>query len=308
MANINKITVGEETYNITIPAGLTEAEQAQIRQNIGAISAADADVVRDGTYPDMTVGEAVHAQNADSATNADKLSTSNAIDGVFFNGTASIVHYGVCSDSQGATEKTVACDGFVLVTGARITVNFANQNSITNPSLNVNGTGGKGIRCKGRSDGLFWKAEIITFVYDGTYWQIIDGYSLMDKPVGTLLAFTNSTSPAVLYGGSWAAINEGYYLKAITSGTPAYGAAGLPDIQGQFRIGVAGKSYLNCEGATGAFEAVVPRTSTVVTGGEANAAQTSEASFKASNYNAIYGNSETVTPLNRGAYMWYRTA
>ena len=58
MANINKITVDGIEYKITIPSGLTEEEQAQIRENIGAISSAEADVVRDGTYPDMTVGNA----------------------------------------------------------------------------------------------------------------------------------------------------------------------------------------------------------------------------------------------------------
>lgn len=70
MANINKITVGGVTYNITLPAGLTEEEQAQIRENIGAISAAEADVVSNGTYPEMTVGNATHAQTADNAQNA----------------------------------------------------------------------------------------------------------------------------------------------------------------------------------------------------------------------------------------------
>lgn len=36
MASIGQIQVGGQTYNIVIPAGLTEEEQAQIRQNIGA--------------------------------------------------------------------------------------------------------------------------------------------------------------------------------------------------------------------------------------------------------------------------------
>ncbi len=80
MANINKITVGETTYNITLPAGLTEEEQAQIRANIGAVSAQDVEVVRDGTYPEMTVGEATHAQNADNAINA--TNAQNAVNSV----------------------------------------------------------------------------------------------------------------------------------------------------------------------------------------------------------------------------------
>lgn len=39
MANISKISVGEEDYNIVIGSGLTEDEQAQVRANIGAVSA-----------------------------------------------------------------------------------------------------------------------------------------------------------------------------------------------------------------------------------------------------------------------------
>lgn len=70
MASINKITVGDVDYNISIPSGLTEEEQAQIRQNIGAVGQGESTVVQDGTYPEMTVGEATHAQTADDATNA----------------------------------------------------------------------------------------------------------------------------------------------------------------------------------------------------------------------------------------------
>lgn len=70
MASINKITVGDVDYNISIPSGLTEEEQEQIRQNIGAVGQGESTVVQDGTYPEMTVGEATHAQTADDATNA----------------------------------------------------------------------------------------------------------------------------------------------------------------------------------------------------------------------------------------------
>ncbi len=71
MASINKITVGGTPYNITLPSGLTEEEQAQIRQNIGAVSSQDVEVVRDGTYPDMTVGNATNAVNAENVVAAE---------------------------------------------------------------------------------------------------------------------------------------------------------------------------------------------------------------------------------------------
>ena len=80
MEVISKIQVGGTPYGIVPPEGLTEEQQAQARANIGAISSEDADVVRDGTYPDMTVGEAVHAHNADNATNA--MNATNATNAV----------------------------------------------------------------------------------------------------------------------------------------------------------------------------------------------------------------------------------
>ena len=67
---IAKMEVGGVKYSIVVPSGLTPEQQAQIRANIGAISAAEADIVSNGTYPEMTVGNATHAQTADNATNA----------------------------------------------------------------------------------------------------------------------------------------------------------------------------------------------------------------------------------------------
>lgn len=199
MANINKITVDGVEYKITIPSGLTAEEQAQVRENIGAISSAEADVVRDGTYPDMTVGNATKAQNADTLANA------RAIDGVSFNGSAAITHYGVCSTPAGTTAKTVALTGFTLVTGARITVKFTTANTVSSPTLNINGTSAKAMKCKDRTTGLAWKAgELMTLVYDGTNWCIVDGYSLADRPVNThYIQYNGESAPGALFGGTW---------------------------------------------------------------------------------------------------------
>ena len=59
--------------------------------------------------------------NAGSAT---KLATARTIDGVSFNGTTNIIHYGTCSTAAATAAKTVSCTGFTLVTGAEITIRF----------------------------------------------------------------------------------------------------------------------------------------------------------------------------------------
>lgn len=223
MANINKITVDGIEYNLTIPSGLTESEQAQVRANIDAVSVEEADVVRNGTYPDMTVGNATKAQSADTLANA------RAIDGVSFNGSAAITHYGVCSTPAGTTAKTVSLTGFTLVTGARITVKFTTANTVSSPTLIVNGTPAKAMKCKDRTTGLAWKAgELMTLVYDGTNWCIVEGYSLADRPVNAHhIQYNGEETPAARFGGTWQ-IDTDYTGRVLVGSGTGYtlGATG----------------------------------------------------------------------------------
>ena len=48
------------------------------------------------------------------------------------------VYYGTCDTVNGTAVKIVACENFVLETGATINVKFSNYNSVVTPSLNVN--------------------------------------------------------------------------------------------------------------------------------------------------------------------------
>lgn len=79
-----------------------------------------------------------------SAISADKLSGSNIhIDGVRFDGTANICHYGVCSTASLTVAKTATIDGFNLVGlgGSKVVISFENINGASAPTLNINGTG-----------------------------------------------------------------------------------------------------------------------------------------------------------------------
>ena len=110
--------------------------------------------------------------NAGSAT---KLATPRTIDGVSFNGTANITHYGTCSTAAGTAAKTVSLTGFTLVTGAIVTVKFTVTNTAANPTLNVNGTGAKAIMYRGSaiSAGYLAANRVYIFVYDGTDYELI---------------------------------------------------------------------------------------------------------------------------------------
>ena len=110
-----------------------------------------------------------------NAASASKLATKRTIGGVQFDGSANIHHYGACSTAAGTAAKVVALSGFVLATGAEITVKFSATNTAANPTLNVNSTGAKGIRYKNAAvpSGYIVANKTYRFVYDGTYWQIV---------------------------------------------------------------------------------------------------------------------------------------
>ena len=110
--------------------------------------------------------------NAGSAT---KLATARTIDGVSFNGTSNITHYGTCSTAAGTAAKTVSLTGFTLATGAIVTVKFTVTNTAANPTLNVNGTGAKAIMYRGSaiSAGYLAANRVYIFVYDGTDYELI---------------------------------------------------------------------------------------------------------------------------------------
>lgn len=104
-----------------------------------------------------------------------------------FNEISNAIHaYGTCSTAAGTTAKVVACDGFVLRTGATISVKFTNANTTDSAcTLNVNNTGAIGILTIPRSSyssgatstdikGAWEYYEVKDFVYDGTNWILLN--------------------------------------------------------------------------------------------------------------------------------------
>ena len=91
------------------------------------------------------------------------------------------VHYGTCSTAAGTAQKEVTIDGVTeLSAGVTVAVKFTNANSIANPTLKVNSLDAKAIKRYGTtapstSAASSWNAgSIVTFTYDGSYWQMHD--------------------------------------------------------------------------------------------------------------------------------------
>ena len=153
--------------------------------------------------------------NAGSAT---KLATARTIDGVSFDGTSNITHFGSCSTAAGTAAKVVSCPGFVLTTGSVITVKFTVNNTASNPTLNVNNTGAKAIQYRGNAmvSGYLGNNSVYTFIYDGTNYQLIG-----DLNTDTNTTYNTGTATVAgitkLYTGTGTATDGTMTQKAITN-------------------------------------------------------------------------------------------
>ena len=113
-----------------------------------------------------------------NASTATKLATARTIDGVSFNGSDAISHFGTTDDDGTTAAKTITTlTGFTLVKGAEVTVLIGTSDSskASALTLNVNGTGAKTLRYKAANFGYsYWQqSKIYKFVYDGTYYRLI---------------------------------------------------------------------------------------------------------------------------------------
>jgi len=109
---------------------------------------------------------------------ADKLSTPRTIDGVSFDGSADIVHFGACTTTPATAAKIVSIPNFVLKDGAKIYVEFTMGNTAANPTLNVNSTGGKSVFTMDCANSYSVRPTdigqgIYEFIYLGEFWYTV---------------------------------------------------------------------------------------------------------------------------------------
>lgn len=70
-----------------------------------------------------------------------------------------------------AAKEAISETAYALVVDSVVAVTFANSNTASSPTLNVNSTGAIAIRTNGVA-ACYWEAgATVRFVYDGTYWQ-----------------------------------------------------------------------------------------------------------------------------------------
>lgn len=92
--------------------------------------------------------------------------------------------YATCSTEASIKTKvaTLTSGTLSLSPGSTVSIKFTYENNVSEPELNIDGTGIKQIRVNGEpmnSSAYYWVANsIVTFVYDGTYWHVSDASAL----------------------------------------------------------------------------------------------------------------------------------
>ena len=251
------------------------------------------------------------------------LATKRTIDGVQFDGSANITHYGVCSTAAGTAAKAVNITGFTLATGASVTVRFSNANTAANPTLNVTSTGAKAIHYKNAAiqASMLEDEGIYDFVYDGTYWQLAGGgggggasgigdfcWSYASSKTGWLLCNGAKVSRTT-YAGLYAVIGtkfgtgdgsttfnlpdmRGRMAQGANGNLGTVLAAGLPNITGGLIRLVNQNSSASGTGS-GAFSETWASGGCTEGGGNKSYR---DYNFNASRSSSIYGKSTTVQP------------
>ena len=191
--------------------------------------------------------------NAATATKAAQLTTARTVDGVSFNGTVNITHYGSCSTAATTVEKTVACSGFTLATGAEINVKFTVTNTATSPTLNVNSTGAKAIYYRGAaiSAGYLAANRTYRFVYNGTQYELIGDLDTNTNNVTAQnISTANNTYPILLGNTANATANIGNKAALFGSGVKVNPSTSEV-IAAKFTGALNGNVTGNCSGSSG---------------------------------------------------------
>ena len=163
--------------------------------------------------------------NAGSAT---KLATARTIDGVSFNGSANITHYGTCSTAAATAAKVVSLTGFTLATGAKVSVKFTVANTASSPTLNVNNTGAKPIYHMGSAiaSRYLLANRIYTFIYDGTNFELVGNgnHVVAGKAPGSTLGLAATAEGLGTVASEEASHAEGYETRASGDRSHAEGS------------------------------------------------------------------------------------
>ena len=187
-----------------------------------------------------------------SVLEATKLSTARNIDGVSFDGSAKIHHFGSCSTAANTAAKTVTLDDsmtFTLEKGASVFVKFANSNTASSPTLSVNSSTAKsiyryGTTVPGTTSKTSWLAgSVVHLVYDGSAWEM----------VGWLNDDTTYSNASLGQGYGTCATAEATAAKVVTLSSYSLATGGIVAVKFTYGLCANATMNVNSKGAKSIF-------------------------------------------------------
>lgn len=136
--------------------------------------------------------------------------------------------YGECDTAAATQAKAVTVTPAVTLTeGQMILVKFTYAQTYNGaPTLNVNGLGAKNIKRIGTTNAARYEwlaGEVIEFVYDGSYWMMVDGGIATTTYNGATKLATSATSTSTALSLTPASLNS--LAQNMLAGAPAYSAS-----------------------------------------------------------------------------------
>jgi len=146
---------------------------------------------------------------------------------------AAHVFYGTCATAAATQAKVVVCPEFTAahkVAGTLLYVTFDKAQTYNGaPTMNVNGTGAVNIKRVGTTNAARYEwvaGETLCFIYDGTYWSLIDGGIATTTYYGVTKladsATSASTALALVPNALYKTINNMIEPYAVYSATASY--------------------------------------------------------------------------------------
>ena len=213
--------------------------------------------------------------------------------------------YGICESTSNAGTKVVTCSDFVLSSGANIFVLFTTNNTASTTYLDVNNTGAAQIlRLSSDATSYYaWRAgEVVEFVYDGTYWRMLDRVMANTSYYGLVrLSNSISSNANVGYAATPYAVNQLNQAKQATlvSGTNIKTING-ESILGSGDLAITGGSLLPI-GAVIAYSGTIAPKNWLLCNGDAVSRETYADLFNL--IGVTYGNGDGSTTFNLPNYQ-----
>lgn len=171
-----------------------------------------------------------------------------------FNGIINAAHgFGTCNTAANVADKIVDCPGFQLFTGACVSVRFNGANTSPAATMNVNGTGAKPIRALMNDSAApvgLWKAgEVVTLVYGGTNWLVVDGGR---GQVDQKRVFYGTSSTGASTSAKTASVDNSFVLQAGATVAIkfSYAAMSSPGYTRTLNVNSTGAKSIVVEGNT----------------------------------------------------------